>query len=337
MVRSPWLIGLTLLGFLLTPTLASAKHPAQEPILSDGPLTAAGSATHIDHATDLALTKNHIWVATSGGLVVYRRSDRTLLHVFGKADGLPSTHIERLVTTRSGLFIASGGKTCSITLTGKALSVSRCRAHTTQTSAPLAPEIHQGSRVTARARGLEGHFFATTSGVYLEDRRLGSGASQGLSGPHVTAITTFKRRLYVGTFNHGVSVAPVDTDGASPVFSLAQGLDAAGRQVNALLATANALYVGTSRGLFRSSDGSNFSQVTIVEDSVTGLSFDQTSVWAATSPALDGKGGVYCEDCNIAQLATADSQRWEHARPWICDDDRAERLWEMSEKMLADA
>lgn len=62
-----------------------------------------------------------------------------------------------------------------------------------------------------------------------------------------------------------------------------------------------------------------------------------TSVWAATSPALDGKGGVYCEDCNIAQLATADSQRWEHARPWICDDDRAERLWEMSEKMLADA
>ncbi|WP_034791994.1 oxidoreductase [Hyphomonas beringensis] len=59
-----------------------------------------------------------------------------------------------------------------------------------------------------------------------------------------------------------------------------------------------------------------------------------TSVWAATSPKLEGKGGVYCEDCDIAQLATEDSQRWEHARPWICNDEKAERLWEMSEKML---
>ena len=26
-----------------------------------------------------------------------------------------------------------------------------------------------------------------------------------------------------------------------------------------------------------------------------------TSVWCATSPMLDGKGGVYCEDCDIAK------------------------------------
>lgn len=62
-----------------------------------------------------------------------------------------------------------------------------------------------------------------------------------------------------------------------------------------------------------------------------------TTVWAATSPKLAGKGGVYCEDCDIAKAATADSQRWEHAREWVMDDARAERLWAMSEKMLADA
>jgi NAD(P)-dependent dehydrogenase (short-subunit alcohol dehydrogenase family) len=28
-----------------------------------------------------------------------------------------------------------------------------------------------------------------------------------------------------------------------------------------------------------------------------------TQVWAATSPMLDGKGGVYCEDCDIAEIA----------------------------------
>ncbi|MEM7660832.1 MAG: oxidoreductase [Pseudomonadota bacterium] len=62
-----------------------------------------------------------------------------------------------------------------------------------------------------------------------------------------------------------------------------------------------------------------------------------TATWAATSPKLEGKGGVYCEDCDVAKLATEDSQRWEHAREWICDDEKAERLWEMSEKMLEEA
>lgn len=62
-----------------------------------------------------------------------------------------------------------------------------------------------------------------------------------------------------------------------------------------------------------------------------------TTVWAATSPKLAGKGGVYCENCDVAKLAGPDSQRWEHARDWVCDDARAEKLWAMSEKILADA
>lgn len=62
-----------------------------------------------------------------------------------------------------------------------------------------------------------------------------------------------------------------------------------------------------------------------------------TATWAATSPALEGRGGEYCENCDIAQLAGPDSQRWEHARPWICDEEKANRLWEISEVMLADA
>ena len=62
-----------------------------------------------------------------------------------------------------------------------------------------------------------------------------------------------------------------------------------------------------------------------------------TTVWAATSPKLDGKGGVYCEDCDIAKAATPESQRYEHARAWISDDARAEKLWAMSDTFLADA
>lgn len=62
-----------------------------------------------------------------------------------------------------------------------------------------------------------------------------------------------------------------------------------------------------------------------------------TATWAATSALLDGLGGEYCEDCDIAALAGPDSQRWEHARDWICSEDKAERLWAMSEAMLASA
>jgi len=59
-----------------------------------------------------------------------------------------------------------------------------------------------------------------------------------------------------------------------------------------------------------------------------------TAVWCATSPQLEGRGGVYCEDCDIAQLAGPASQRWEHVRPWACDDASADRLWSLTETML---
>jgi hypothetical protein len=48
-------------------------------------------------------------------------------------------------------------------------------------------------------------------------------------------------------------------------------------------------------------------------------------------------GGVYCEDCDVAQIANEESQRWEHVRHWACDEENAERLWSMSEAMLAEA
>jgi len=60
-----------------------------------------------------------------------------------------------------------------------------------------------------------------------------------------------------------------------------------------------------------------------------------TAVWAATSPKLDGMGGLYCEDADIAQLGNEDSQRWEHVRAWACDEANADKLWALSEEMLA--
>ncbi|SHM20805.1 SDR family NAD(P)-dependent oxidoreductase [Actinacidiphila paucisporea] len=54
-----------------------------------------------------------------------------------------------------------------------------------------------------------------------------------------------------------------------------------------------------------------------------------TQVWAATSPALDGLGGVYLEDCDIAEPARPDGTR-NGVRDYAIDPDQASRLWTLS-------
>jgi NAD(P)-dependent dehydrogenase (short-subunit alcohol dehydrogenase family) len=58
-----------------------------------------------------------------------------------------------------------------------------------------------------------------------------------------------------------------------------------------------------------------------------------TSVWCATSDELNGMGGVYCEDCNIAEAVSADSLKANGVRPWAIDPDYAKKLWQLSEKL----
>ncbi len=58
-----------------------------------------------------------------------------------------------------------------------------------------------------------------------------------------------------------------------------------------------------------------------------------TSVWCATNAQLDGKGGVYCEDCDIAKLVPPDHKDFDGVRPWAIDPVLADKLWELSESM----
>ncbi|MEO1170128.1 MAG: oxidoreductase [Pseudomonadota bacterium] len=64
-----------------------------------------------------------------------------------------------------------------------------------------------------------------------------------------------------------------------------------------------------------------------------------TTLWAATSPRLEGKPGVYCEDCDIAAPTEPDNPlaRYRGVDAHACDDENAERLWEISEGLLAEA
>ncbi|MDC7693466.1 SDR family NAD(P)-dependent oxidoreductase [Asticcacaulis sp. DXS10W] len=55
-------------------------------------------------------------------------------------------------------------------------------------------------------------------------------------------------------------------------------------------------------------------------------------VWCALSTQLDGMGGVYCEDCDIARPAVPDDRTFGVAN-YACDPENAERLWTLSERL----
>ena len=58
-----------------------------------------------------------------------------------------------------------------------------------------------------------------------------------------------------------------------------------------------------------------------------------TQVWAATSPQLADRGGVYCEDCDIARIADGSDTVPGGVRPYAIDDEAADRLWAASAGM----
>nr|WP_137676727.1 SDR family NAD(P)-dependent oxidoreductase [Parerythrobacter lutipelagi] len=60
-----------------------------------------------------------------------------------------------------------------------------------------------------------------------------------------------------------------------------------------------------------------------------------TTCWAATAVALEGTGGVYCEDCHVAELD--DDDPTGGVRSYALDKDNADRLWSLSEKLVGEA
>lgn len=65
-----------------------------------------------------------------------------------------------------------------------------------------------------------------------------------------------------------------------------------------------------------------------------------TTIWCATSSLLNNTGGVYCEDCDIAELDLGNiAHRYDEpatlrgVKPYAVDRENAQRLWKLSEQM----
>ncbi|NIB41512.1 SDR family NAD(P)-dependent oxidoreductase [Pseudomaricurvus alkylphenolicus] len=62
-----------------------------------------------------------------------------------------------------------------------------------------------------------------------------------------------------------------------------------------------------------------------------------TTLWAATSTQLNDIGGLYCEDCDVANLVLDNPSPIGDVSPHAVNEQGAERLWQLTEAMLAEA
>jgi NAD(P)-dependent dehydrogenase (short-subunit alcohol dehydrogenase family) len=60
-----------------------------------------------------------------------------------------------------------------------------------------------------------------------------------------------------------------------------------------------------------------------------------TSVFAATAPELEGRGGLYLEDCHVAAVNDA-PDALDGVKSYALDPGNADRLWEVSEKLVGE-
>src|SRR6476620_4217677 len=60
-----------------------------------------------------------------------------------------------------------------------------------------------------------------------------------------------------------------------------------------------------------------------------------TSVFATTAPELEGRGGLYLEDCHVAAVNDA-PDALDGVKSYALDPQNAERLWEVSENLVGE-
>lgn len=150
-------------------------------------------------------------------------------------------------------------------------------------SAPQNPAVaprYQGFRETARVATSAGVLVGTAgNGVWLDGatpRRLTPTGQ--ICGNHVVAVTTWKKKTWVATFDRGVCWLDGDR-WVTPATDF--------RMANDLAATRKGLFVAASEGLYLSTDGVTFAPVPGVdEDGFNDLALDGDLLYATMPGAM---------------------------------------------------
>lgn len=194
--------------------------------------------------------------------------------------------------------------------------------------------------LTRDARGIESHFATNHLGHFQLTGRLWP-ALVAAKGARVVSLSSrghrragvdfedpnFERRPYDKWVAYGQSKS------ANVLFALGLDRRAAPHGVRAFAVHPGAIVTDLIRYMSKEETEQTIEtakKIGVVKDVAQGAA---TSVWCLTSAQLDGRGGVYCEDTDIAAAVAADSDSATGVRPWATDPVAVERLWELSERL----
>lgn len=181
-----------------------------------------------------------------------------------------------------------------------------------------------------------GHFLLT--GLLLPALRKGAPArivSVSSRGHHMAPVTlddpNFERRPYDKWQSYGQSKT------ANILFAVgldrrlsSQGIRAFALHPGAIMTELGRHLVPDDIAFLQSRGGKGGLQFKTVEAGAA------TSAFAATAPELDGKGGVYLEDCHVAAVNDA-PDALAGVKSYAVDPANADRLWVLSEKAVGQA
>jgi len=114
------------------------------------------------------------------------------------------------------------------------------------------------------------------------------------------------------------------------------GLEArlAGRGIHAYAVHPGGIQTNLGRHMTEEMIATLMARVTTKDTSFAWKTIPQgaaTSCWAATAAEIEGAGGVYCEDCHVAEVD--DVSATGGVRSYALDPAAADRLWTLSEEM----
>jgi NAD(P)-dependent dehydrogenase (short-subunit alcohol dehydrogenase family) len=212
-----------------------------------------------------------------------------------------------------------------------------------------------GAPLTRDARGYELHFATNHLGHFQLAMRLWP-ALRKAHGARVVAVSAwahsrapivfedpnFQRREYIPWMAYGQSkTANILFAVALDERAKAHGVRAFSLHPGSIVATGLSKYVAPE--ILRAAGLLDEDGNPVIDPAKNQKTVEQgaaTSVWCATSPQLDNRGGVYCHNCDIAPLVTEElaanpiGSMALGVMPHAVDPQAAERVWSLSEQLL---
>ncbi len=216
-------------------------------------------------------------------------------------------------------------------------SIAAFAEHFLKTGQPLDLLINNAgimaTPLTRVARGIESQFATNHVGHYELTVRLWPALRNAKAARIVSLSSAGHRRAGVDFGDWNFERKPYDrwqaygqSKSANALFAMA----ADARGVKAFSVHPGAIITGLTRFMTQDEKESLVRRAAVK----TPEQGAATTVWCAVSRQLDHTGGVYCQDCNIAEPVRGDPQGpAPGVRPWAMDPALADRLWVLSEEI----